>query len=459
MAQHLELVTVTESSFVLSWFTADRLQSAPDDPRPIAVESDSLVRYGTNPDRLDRVAHGPPDTAYHLVEVSGLRPGVTYHYQASSSGVVAVPRMLPVLDYSVLAGVDLATLSVAEMRALVARLLHRNRFASASPGSVTTLVPPPGRPIATIALTNDLHVGETQSGLIVDGFPPPFSQTLGGPPYPVAMGRAMLDDVARRRADVLIVAGDLTSAGRAEELTRARQLLNRFGTPRASGELRRGDYLVARGNHDRSDAGDAHAACPPAPDVPALFPLPQGRMTVTEFRGLRLVGLDTTTRAGPGGAIGERQWADLRAELGGRPQQPTLVYGHHPVTGESARTTLAGPSFDLNRADAARLERLYAQTPGVFLHHAGHTHRNKRTASPVATGVEFLEVAAIKEYPGGYGLLRVYEGGYLVNFYRSSGALAREWSEVSGEEYLGLYPVYTLGSLADRNHVVRRALL
>jgi len=38
----------------------------------------------------------------------------------------------------------------------------------------------------------------------------------------------------------------------------------------------------------------------------------------------------------------------------------------------------------------------------------------------------------------------------------SSGALARQWSQTSSGEYLGLYPAYTLGTLADRNHVVAR---
>jgi 3',5'-cyclic-AMP phosphodiesterase len=92
----------------------------------------------------------------------------------------------------------------------------------------------------------------------------------------------------------------------------------------------------------------------------------------------------------------------------------------------------------------------------VFLHHAGHTHRNLRTMSPVATGVDFLEVAATKEYPGGFTLLKVYEGGYTANFYKSSSALARQWSQTTSGEYLGLYPAYTLGSVGDRNRVAAR---
>ena len=44
----------------------------------------------------------------------------------------------------------------------------------------------------------------------------------------------------------------------------------------------------------------------------------------------------------------------------------------------------------------------------------------------------------------------------MANFYKSSSALARQWSQTTSGEYLGLYPAYTLGSAADRNHVASR---
>jgi hypothetical protein len=50
----------------------------------------------------------------------------------------------------------------------------------------------------------------------------------------------------------------------------------------------------------------------------------------------------------------------------------------------------------------------------------------------------------------------VYEGGYMANFYKSSSALARQWSQTSSGEYLGLYPAYTLGALTDRNRAAVR---
>ncbi|HEY3873069.1 MAG TPA: hypothetical protein VGM10_32225, partial [Actinocrinis sp.] len=55
-----------------------------------------------------------------------------------------------------------------------------------------------------------------------------------------------------------------------------------------------------------------------------------------------------------------------------------------------------------------------------------------------------------------FALMRVYEGGYMVNFYKASSDLARQWSQTSCGEYLGLYPAYMLGALTDRNHVASR---
>src|SRR5262249_24754018 len=107
---------------------------------------------------------------------------------------------------------------------------------------------------------------------------------------------------------------------------------------------------------------------------------------------------------------------------------------------------------------ARQLEALYAKAPGVFLHHAGHTHRNKRTFAIDRREVEFLEVAATKEYPGGYSLLRVHTGGYQVSFYKIRTDLGRQWSQRTRAEYFGLYPAYTLGTISDRNHTVVRDL-
>jgi Icc protein len=409
------------------------------------VVTDGVVRYGDDPDRLDHEAREPgAGTAYHYVEVTGLRPGRTYYYQAYSEGVAAEPRRYPQLTYPP-GGLSIPPdPTMPQLEQVLAMLLSSGVVLSASPGSVTTLVPPRGRQLLTLALCNDIHIGETVSGLVTSDFPPGFSQLRGLPPYPEVMVDSMIADAARRGADILVVAGDLTDAGAPEQLTESRKLLDRFGNLRLSGRLCLGEYVVTWGNHDRPQ------------HVPAVYDLPQGTVTVTDAGGLRLIGLDTTTPDTPGGAISNDQFGELERVLAVNPDQPTLVFGHHPVTDESAHSMIAGPAFGLDRVSAARLEALYAATPGVFFHHCGHTHRNLRTSSPVAARVNFVEVAATKEYPGGFVLLRVYEGGYMANFYKSSGALARQWSQVTSGEYLGLYPAYMLGTLEDRNYVAAR---
>ena len=69
------------------------------------------------------------------------------------------------------------------------------------------------------------------------------------------------------------------------------------------------------------------------------------------------------------------------------------------------------------------------------------------------------EIAAGKEYPGGFSLLRLHEGGYALNFYKTQSDLARQWSERSRQEISGLWPQFSLGSqVADRNTMVKRDL-
>ena len=131
------------------------------------------------------------------------------------------------------------------------------------------------------------------------------------------------------------------------------------------------------------------------------------------------------------------QFEFVRNALAADPDQPTIVFGHHPVPLDAKLTAIPPVIYGLEQQQATQLEQLYAANPGVFLHHAGHTHRNKRAISTTAPGVVFQEVAAVKEYPGGFHLLRVHTGGYAMNFYKFKDLLAQEWSERSRPEVLG----------------------
>jgi 3',5'-cyclic-AMP phosphodiesterase len=443
----LEVATVTDTSVIITWFTGSATEvDAYGFPLPVAADTElQLGQWDSTtmtivPGSLQTVFQDSTGTPYHYAEVTGLEPGQAYGYVALSNGQQAqqTSMQFPVgvggsLDY---------------------------------PGTFTTLTTPPGNYLFTLALSNDLHYGEGDSGIIEDNWPPSFQQTPGLPPYPQVMLEAMLGDLRQpdRNADRLLVAGDLTSDGYLSEAAGVKQLLDGWGTLEQ-------DYFVARGNHDRSRNGADWDTCTPVPGTNPqhydcwgdVFPYPLQDLQHYEVGGLRLIGLDTTTLDNAGGTMDATQLGHLSDVLRGNRDQPTLLFGHHPVTYESAATTEAGPTFDIDRPTAIVLQRLYERTPGVFFHHSGHTHRNKRTflldyqQNPVQS-VEFLEVGATKEYPGGYSLLRLYTGGYMVSYYKNRTQLALAWAQRTRHEYYTLYPHYMLGTIADRNHTVIRDL-
>lgn len=424
VAKDLEVVTVTDTSVIVTWSTCSG---------QLPVDADTELRIGpadSNAPLRVVVADTTP-TPFHFAEVQGLEPGRPYRYEALSRGVRAVPTAAA----TALPGTPETT------------------------GLFVTLIRPSGRYLRTIALSNDIHYGEDVSGLISGDVPPGFDQEPGLPPYPEVMLAAMLDDLrsSDRGADHLIVAGDLTAEATARDSRIVRSRLDSWG------QLGR-DYFVCRGNHDRPHIGEPYSGCPALPGAEGHHDcwgtefIDRQHLVTGELGELRLLGIDTTELDGSGGRIDRDQMAEIRDALDRDRDRPTLAFGHHPVTFESAISNPGGPGFVLDRSNSQELQQLYASAPGVFLHHSGHTHRNRRTQPDVAMPVEFIEVGAVKEYPGGYSLLRLYEGGYMLNFYKTRSDLARRWSTRTRGEFYGLFPDYALGTLADRNHVVARDL-
>ena len=288
----------------------------------------------------------------------------------------------------------------------------------------TTPQPPEGSFLFAVALGADMHLGETVAGLATTQagvqLPPGIMQREGPPPYTEVMAAALGTETRQRGAHMLVAVGDLTAEAEGKEAADAKKYLDTFGQHGR-------DYLVTRGNHDRPHSGDKWKACRPVAgqagyhdcfrDVffgtgPAWFS--------QERFGMRVLGLDTYDKIGDGGDNGvmsEQQFAFVRDELRRDPDRPTLVVGHHPVTIESTIVNISPIRFDLEPAQAQALQELYVAAPGVFLNGAGHTHRNKRTISTVSPDVTFQELGAAKEYPGGFTLLRMFTGGFALNFY------------------------------------------
>jgi 3',5'-cyclic-AMP phosphodiesterase len=439
---NLELVTLAEDHAVVTWYTG---YTGSDDElgRMRPAPADGEVHWGTHPDRLRRIAgERRRDTPYHHVELTGLEPGQTYYYQAFSNGKPALP-----MPFTLVAGNAVGT--------------SDHGLATGGPYSFTTPQPPPGRFLFAIALCNDLHMGETVAGR--SGSIPELTgieQVPGRPPYPEVMLESLVRDTQELGAEYLLAAGDISAEAVPVDLSRAGQLLRQFGKYQR-------DYFVVRGNHDRAHTGDAWAACRVGEwggnDCfhDRFFPGDEPTYFRRDLQGLRVIGIDTYDKPGRGsepGLLSPAQLAWFRSELADERDQPTVVFGHHPLVVESSAFPTS-PSSALDVAQAQMILADYSRTPGVFLHHAGHTHRNKRTTSPAAPDVLHQEVAAVKEYPGGFSLLRLHTGGYAVNFYKTRSELSREWSERSRQQVLGFWPQFALGAaVSDRNTVVERDL-
>jgi 3',5'-cyclic AMP phosphodiesterase CpdA len=157
------------------------------------------------------------------------------------------------------------------------------------------------------------------------------------------------------RPDAVIVTGDLTGHGRADEYAAARLLLDELPVP----------YFVIPGNHDRREpllaAFVGHAWATDRGVVQyAVEDLP-----------VRLVALDSVDEGRDEGKLDAERRAWLDATLTESPGQPTIVFLHHPpIRSGIWWMDTAG------LAGAAELDALLSGHPQVGLVACGHIHRN-----------------------------------------------------------------------------------
>ncbi|MFN2590324.1 MAG: metallophosphoesterase [Actinomycetota bacterium] len=442
---NLELVTVSDTRAVITWFTGDPT-TLDEFQRPLPVAAPGRVLIGTsaNP-RTWRETGRHDSTAYHYVEVSGLLPGMRYFYRAESNGIPAVPTAVSPLNPD-----------------------------PSNEGVFETLIPPPGGEVMTVAWLNDLHMGEQYSGLAISdsrlprgGFPPGFPADADNP-YWRFMARSAVAEAKARGARLMFVNGDISNAAEPPVLAEAKVMLDGFGalggtstvTP-SSGRR----YFVTRGNHDRAFDGDPYARCPAVPGNPDFhdcfretfaggFDHGSTHWNVVVRNGSarwRFVGLDSADITTGDGTLPPSELEYLEAVL--ERGDPTIPMLHHTVGDQSILVALPPAVFGVRPDQAKRFWDVVAAQGNVAAVYSGHTHRNRRTRTLETGDVPFFEGGAVKEYPGGFTTVRLYEGGFMVNFWKTKDPDARAWSERSRGEYLGLYPYYTLGGLSDRNWV------
>jgi len=282
-----------------------------------------------------------------------------------------------------------------------------------------TLPRPPGQRLATVASVNDVHFGETVCGVLAGvDLGPPMRTDPGEAPYIETMNRAAAVEIAGCEPDAVVAKGDLTSTGAMEEFD---AFMECYGAAF-------GDRLHwVRGNHDVLVEGAVADEGP----------------TEVELPGIVLALLQTPVAGRPGGALGEDQldWLD---ELGARADRPVLMFGHHPLADGRS------DAFGITPDDSERLVEVVARRPALVGYFAGHTHRNRVRHMPETGAVPWAEVSSTKDFPGGWAEYRVFEGGVVQVFHRTSAPEALDWSERTRSMFGGLYPAYSFGTIDDR---------
>jgi len=295
------------------------------------------------------------------------------------------------------------------------------------PAEVRTLARPSGRRLATIATANDVHFGEVECGRLDNALEeelgPVFRSEPGEPPYPEIMNRAAIAEMAALDPDAVVVKGDLTNVGTAEEY---QAFLDAYG---ALGERM---YHV-RGNHDAMT--DPTIAADDAP------------FTI-ELDGVTLAVLDTVIPGLERGQVTHHQlgWLD---ELAGETTGPLIVFGHHHIWNLDADHR-SDTYFGINPDDSEALAGVVARRENIVGYFAGHTHRNRVRRFAAARNVPFGEIACTKDYPGAWAEYDVYEGGYTQVVRRTSATDALAWTEKTRAMFAGLYREYALGPLEHR---------
>ncbi len=302
------------------------------------------------------------------------------------------------------------------------------------PGEFKTLATPPGALLATFATVSDLHFGEKVCGLgPSDDVGPTFSASDETPPYWMYANEAIVDEINCAGVDAVIVKGDLTAVGAADEFAIARSVLDRLDAP----------WYGVIGNHDTMSSETNGLV---------ILGQPERSARTIALPGVDLILIDTVDPGRDGGVFPDARMECLRSELETGRAQHAIMMGHHPVANPRKRRKKA---FGIRRDHSATMIELLAGNPRFAGYFAGHTHRN-RSRTFDATGVApFVEVSATKDYPVAWAHYRIYEGGYTQEVRRCRDAKCARWADATKEMYYGWYRLYALGKLSDRCFVHR----
>ena len=273
-----------------------------------------------------------------------------------------------------------------------------------------------------IAQMTDIHVGfasgEEPEELNLTRFHATYQRLLEGPNVP----------------DMLVLSGDITEHGDPESFAKTAELLKDCPFP----------VVPLVGNHD-SREGLLGA-------FPQVEPADGGFLhyVVEAPLGLRIICLDTLEDGRHGGAFCEARARWLTARLSEAPDQPTLIFMHHPPV-------VAGIDWMDPAPDEPWIVRLREVLTGqsqVLAIHCGHLHRQITTrfagiplgVTPSVAPLVAMDLSPIDQHtpdnrelittePPSYALHR-WDGQSLVSHYEHVG----DW-QVLARFHAGLQPM------------------
>ena len=289
-----------------------------------------------------------------------------------------------------------------------------------------TLPTPAGRLLCTFATVNDVHFGETECGRIDDSPQGPIMRAEPGErPYPLVMNEGAVGEISGIDPAAVIVKGDLTEDGTAEEFAAFEETYGVFG-----------DRLhTVRGNHDSYRGQSEYTGD-----------------TWIELPGIAVGLLDTARPHMATGRIDDHQFEWLDAQLAAC-TTPVILMGHHQQWVEGPRSDTY---FGLHPDCSDQLSDMCARHANVLAYTAGHTHRHRVRTMPRAH-IPTIEIGCVKDFPGTWAEYRVHEGGVMQVVHRISTKDALAWSNKCRHLYADFgtdYQSYAMGTLQERCFVI-----
>ena len=232
------------------------------------------------------------------------------------------------------------------------------------------------------------------------------------------------------RTDFVLISGDLTDFGRAEEYAHLRDMLDELPMP----------YYLMPGNHDARQALYASFL-----EHAYLREMPGFVQYAIDAVEMRVLALDTVVPMQPHGALCETrlQWLDDR--LAEMPGKPTVIAMHHPPF----KTGIAHMDAIGLLEGEARFRAIVARHPNVERIVCGHVHRTvfQRYAGTVASICPSVaHQVALDLRPGGPSAFVMEPPGFQIHHWLD-GQLVTHGALIG--DYAGPYPFHDEGGLID----------